>query len=371
MPTATVAPTATATSTPGRATTPTHVPTSVPTTVPSSGVSGILVHDPNSGMTGCSEDRSDLTVISDNTIDSAAFLRFEVPNVRRWSIGIRYHDTVEAGSDSATVIWSEGHGDVFAGHWSRENGKDIHNPLSQRIGRNSLRTESGPTNELSFRSTPSGSSLRLNDDTVIEVPASQLIRRSGWSRLCVGFYQSEDEPYSIRYSDLRTRFVRNGVSGSLTHDGNYDRYVGCPTHTLDVAHITRYATDSWLVLDFIVPSVDEWSFGIIYHGVAGRDSRTYVYSFGILRYAAHTIYHDGEFIDEPRRYISSAGPKVRLEFETTSRGSSMYLNGSKVFDVSSGNLNRRTGTVDLCTGITGGEQEPYSIRFSDLWAWAE
>ena len=66
---------------------PTRIPTRVPTAVPSTGTSGVLMSDPDDGLIDCSRNRHSTTMISDDTIDSAAYLRFEVPNVRQWSIG--------------------------------------------------------------------------------------------------------------------------------------------------------------------------------------------------------------------------------------------------------------------------------------------
>ena len=353
---------------------PTPRPTRVPTVGPSTGASGVLVHDPDDGVIGCSTNRSDPTIISDDTIDSAAFLRFEVPNVRKWSVGFLYHKNDE-DSFSSTLIWSDGPNDVFARHWTRLNGVKVDNLPSERIGRNVLKTGSGQWNELSFRTTSSGTFLRLNDEAAITIPATQVSRRFGWSQLCVGFHSSEDDPYSIRYRDLRTRFGREGVSSSLTHDGLEDQRVECPRYTSEIAYISGNAIDTWLVVDFTVPSVDRWSFGVIYHGIDGRNSRTYVYRNGTSNYADHSTYQDGEFSDEPREFISSsrlsAGKKVRLEFETTADGSSLYLDSSRVLDVARGSLTRRIGSVKLCAGLISGETEPYTIRFSDLWAWAE
>ena len=355
---------------------PTPRPTRVPTVVPSTGgVSGLLVHDPDSGTIGCSTNRYDATVISADTIDSAAFFRFEVPNVGHWSIGFLYHDPVARGTNAATIIWSDGPGDIFARHWTRQNGEDVHEPPSERIGRSVLKTGSGQWNELSFRTTSSGTFLRLNDESAITVPASQLSRRIGWSQLCVGFHTGEDDPYSIRYRDLRTRFAREGSSSSLSHDGLEDARVECPRYTSEIAYISGDATDAWFVLDFTVPNVNKWSIGIIYHDIAGWESRTYIFRNEYSRYARHSTYEDGEFVDGPREYIASdrltAGTTVRLEFETTSRGSSLYLDSEKVLDVSGADLTRRIGSARLCAGLISGETEPYTIRFSDMWAWAE
>lgn len=357
---------------------PTRTPTRVPTTVPPLGTSGFLVHNPDDGNIGCSSNRYSATVISSDTIDSAAFVRFEVPNVRRWSIGFVYHDPTDPNSrntESATLIWSNGTNGIFARHWARIDGVQVHQPPNERLDTSVLRTGRGQLNELSFRTSLNGTSLRLNQATVMEVPASQMSRRYGRSVLCAGFHSTEDVPYSIRYSDLRTRFTREGVSGSLSHPVPDDGLIECPRSTFDNAHITHYATDSWFVADFIVPYVDKWSFGIVYHGGDGRNSRTYIYGNGTSHRAAHSTYDDGTFLDETGQWIASsrlaAGATVRLEFETTRDGSRLYLDGAKVLEVSSRDLTRRIGRSMLCTGLINGESEPYTIHFSDLWAWAE
>ena len=351
---------------------PTRIPTRTPTPVPSSGTSGVLVHNPFDGEFGCSNGVNSATVISDGTIDSAAFVRFEVPDVQHWSIEFVYHDPRGWGTASSTVIWSGGTNSIYARHLVREQGRIIHIPRSQRIMSSVL--NSG-FNELAFRTSSSGSFLRLNDTTVIEVPSSQLSRRYGSSRLCVGFHADEDDPYSIRYSDLRTRFTREGVSGSLIHPVPDDGRVECPIYTTENAYIDRFATDTWFVLDFTVPNVERWSFGVTYHDIDGFDSRTYINRNGYSRYARHQTYANGEFEGAPREYISSsllvAGATVRLEFESTSFGSKMYIDGTKILDAPGRELTRRSGRSRLCTGLINGESEPYTIHFSNLWAWAE
>ena len=314
-------------------------------------------------MTGCSQNRNNVIIISDETIDSAVFLRFEVPNVRRWSIGVLYHDTTETDSDSAIIIWSEGPDDIFAGHWSRENGNHVHSLRSERIGSNIIRVGPGKTNELFFGTASNGSFLRLNDETVIEVPMSQLIRRNGRSRLCVGFYSDEGDPYSISYSDLRTRFTRKGAEGVLNYrDSSF--YVECPTYRSTIAH---GGTDLWLTLDFTVPDVDHWSFGIIHLGVDGIESGVTVFRDGVSSFVQH--------IGMPRQdvasYLLRQGEEVNLEFETSEDGSSLLLNGLTVLDAPGSLLTRHSGRIKLCTGLYYGEGEPYKIRFSDLWAWVD
>ena len=368
-----VTPTRRPTRTPTRVATrqATVVPTVLPSTI---GVSGVLEQDPDDGLIGCSSDGYSATVISDNAIDSAAFLRFEVPNVREWSIGFLYHEN-DDDSFSSTLIWSDGPNDVFARHWTRLNGVKVDDLPSERINRNVLRSGRGQFNELSFVTSARGSVLRLNDEEVISVPASQLTRRVGWNQLCVGFHSSEDQRYAIRYRDLRTRFTREGGSGSLSHSLPDDGKVECPDFTTESAYISRYATDSWFVLDFTVPNVERWSFGAIYHGIEGWNSRTYINRNGNSHSARHSTYENREFKDGPLEYLSSglltAGATVRLEFETTSLGSKIYLDGSKILDVPGPDLTRRPGSVRLCAGLISGETDPYTMHFSNLWAWAE
>ena len=147
---------------------------------------------PDDVLIDCSRNRNSATVISRDAIDSAAFLRFEVPNVTNWSVGFLYHNAGTRGSYSITFIGSIGGHEVFAHHWAINNGEIVHNLDGERIPRSVLR--SGP-NELSFRSTSNGSFLRLNDETVIEVPVSHMIRRFGRSQLCIGILPGEKDRY--------------------------------------------------------------------------------------------------------------------------------------------------------------------------------
>lgn len=356
--------------------TPTRVPTRVPTAVPSTGSSGVIHQDPDDGKIGCSRNRNSPTVISDDTIDSAAFVRFEVPDVRQWSIGFVYHDPLTENTDSVTIIWSEGPNDIFARHWVRSHGRYVHEPPSERIQRNVLRTGRGRWNELTFRTSADGSFLRLNDETVIEVPTSQLIRLDGWSELCVGFHSEEDVPYSIRYTDLRTRFAREGASGSIAHREIDDGFIECHEGPNESGYLARSATNAWAVLDFTVPSVDRWSFGFVYHSSGGSNSRTYFSDLGSGVYVEHVNNVDGEIEQGTDRYISSrllkvAPAKNRLEFETTDQGSWIILNGERVLEIDKHELNRRAGTMRLCVGLYDGENQAYTVHFSDLWAWVD
>lgn len=354
-------------------TTPLRVPTRVSSAVQHTGTSGELVHDPYYRRIGCAEDRYDSTVISHDSINSAAFVRFEVPDVQQWSIGFVYHN-IGGGHDSATVISSNGPDDTFGRHWARRNGEIERDPLAERVTSSVFRTG---WNELAFRTSADGSFLRLNDETVIEVPASQLIRRSGWSQLCVGFHSREDEPYSIRYSDLRTRFAREGVSGSLTYSGYDDGDVRCPMNATNHAHLALKATDSWVVLDFIAPEVEKWSVGFVYHNDDGESSRSIISWNSYSYYAEHVNRLNGDLERGGAERIPDSlinmgsGTKNRLEFETTRRGSVLVLNGQMVLTVPGAQLGRRQGSVRLCAAFYSGEPMPYTIRFSDLWAWVE
>ena len=354
-------------------TTPLRVPTRVSSAVQHTGTSGELVHDPVDRRIGCVENRYDATVISRSSIDSAAFVRFQIPDVQRWSIGFVYHN-IGGGHDSATIISSNGSDDTYARHWARRNGEMERGPLAEQVMNSALDTG---WNELAFRASADGSFLRLNDETVIEVPASQLIRRGGWSQLCVGFHSREDDEYSIQYSDLRTRFTREGVSGSLTHSDSDDGDVACPIDTSNEAHLATQAKDSWGVLDFAVPEVEKWSIGFVYHSDAGMNSRSIISWNGYSYYAEHVSRFNGELERGPDERIpdslinTASGAKNRLEFETTRSGSVLVLNGQKVLTVPSAQLARRQGSVRLCAAFYSGEPVPYTIRFSDLWSWVE
>ena len=331
----------------------------------------MLVNDPDDGLVDCSSDRYSASVISENKIDSVAFVRFEIPDARQWSIGFIYHD-VGGDSSSLTYVGSTGPDGAFARHLARRDGELVHERTNERIPRSALRTG---WNELAFRTSSYGSFLRLNDESVIEVPVSQLIRRRGRSELCVGFRTVEDERYSIRYTDLRTRFTREGVSGRLTHSDPNDPSIVCPTRSMDHAYFADFAMDSWIVLNFVVPEALKWSFGFVYHGSTDptKNSRTFIRSNGSSYLVEHVNYDAGRFENKLVEVVpDSLIPtwRNRLEFETTQNGSSLFLNGEKVLDVPSSLLARRQGSVRLCTNLYVNEPDPYSIRFSDLWAWA-
>ena len=363
-----------------RAATATPRATRVPTLGPSTGVSGVMVHDPHDGSIDCSNDRQDLSVISDSTIDSAAFLRFEVPGVHPWSIGFLYHRPgEERNTYAATIVYGNGPDDIRARHWVKGNGEDVHDPPSERINRRLLKTAPGELNELTFRTSSNGSFLRLNDEIVIEVPASQLVRRNGWSKVCVGFHSDEDEQYSIRYEDLRTRFVRSGVSGSLISDGIADGKIDCVGYD-DGNHVWSVsATALWGVFDFRVnPSVTKWSIGLLYHDVGDLESGAIVYVRESERvWSRHWNHLNGEWEYPSPRYVRSGTvigdtPTTHIvEFESASSGTSLWLNGERVLDLDLTKISPRAGGAQICVGFHNDESEPYSIGFSNLWAWTD
>ena len=361
-----------------RAATPTPRATVVPTPDPSAGgVSGVMVHDPHDGSIDCSNDRLDLSVISDSTTDSAAFLRFEAPGVHPWSIGFLYHKPGdERNSYTATIVYGNAHDDIRARHWVKRDGEDVYDPPSERIQRSLLKTGAGEYNELAFRTSSNGTFLRLNDEIVIEVPASQLVRRHGWSKVCVGFHSDEYEAYTIRYEDLRTRFDKESQSGNMTvavadlDDG----FIECPTDSWENGYIADNVIDSWTLMDVRFPTVEKWSVGLVYHGIPRNHSRTILQRNGSSRYAFHTTYQDGSFDRGEEQWLAASmfkGGHNILEFETSANGSWLRLNGEKILEVPASDLTRREGTTKLCVGLIRGEKEPYTISYADLWAWTE
>ena len=283
-----------------------------------------------------------------------------------------YH--LEGGYKSAAMLRVIGPNELLARNAVVNNGELALDPFNKWISPSLLRSGQ---NELAFRTTSNGTFLRLNDETVIEVPGSQLIRRSGLSQLCVGFTAEEEEPYSIQYSDLRTRFTRAGVSGRLRGNDRDTQSISCPRSPSDPAHLANSSTDSWVVLDFAMPSVEYWSFGLVYHGTGGRQSRM-ILAWNGSRYRVEHVYYDmGEFKDSVTKWFpanllgTGVEEKNRFEFETTWRGSYLYLNGERVMHAPGAQVTRRPGGIGLCIGLYAGESEPYSIRFSDLWAWAD
>lgn len=283
-----------------------------------------------------------------------------------------YH--LGVGYKSAAMLMVRGPNELLARNAVVSNGELALDPFNKWISPSVLRSGQ---NELAFRTTSNGTFLRLNDETVIEVPGSQLIRRSGLSQLCVGFTAEEEEPYSIQYSDLRTRFTRAGLSGRLSRDDRDTQSISCPRSPSDPAHLANSSTDSWVVLDFAMPSVEYWSFGLVYHGTGGRQSRM-ILAWNGSRYRVEHVYYDmGEFKDSVTKWLpanllgTGVEEKNRFEFETTWRGSYLYLNGERVMHAPGAKVTRRPGGIGLCIGLYAGESEPYTIAFSDLWAWSD
>ena len=339
----------------------------------------MLVHDPVGGFVGCEDSRFDQTVISESTIDSAAFLRFEVPPVRQWSIGFIYHD--ERGgtdTDTATFVYANQAGEIRARHWVRTLGENIHEPPSEQVRSGTLKTGPGELNELVFRTSSTGSLLRLNDEIVIEIPSSQLVRKNEWSRVCVGFHSEEDESYSIRYEDLRTRFDERGSSGiiEVSEDDIEDGKIECP-YLWERRFLAREVIDSWMLMDVTFPTRGDWSFGLTYHIADDRDSRSMITRDGSSHYTEHLTYDNGEFEEVALQYFSasdfsqgSMGSNL-LEFETTVDGSWLRLNGKKIMDVDGSELTRRMGSVIVCANLYVNEATPYEISFSNMWFWSE
>lgn len=163
----------------------------------------------------------------------------------------------------------------------------------------------------------------------------------------------------------------------LTHDDVDSGQIVCPSMLSDNAYFANYVEESWVLLDFIAPEVRSWSLGFLYNVDANIHSQMSLGWNGRTLRVEHVNYKEGGVDDGRVEYVpdglieNDAIGKVRLEFETTSRGSTLRLNGEKVMHVPSAHVSRQPGGVALCIGLYGGETEPYTIRFSDLWAWAE
>ena len=336
--------------------------------------SGTLIHDPNRVGLTCPTNWLNPSVISSFTKNSAAFVKFEIPDDGEWSIGFLYHD-IDSLNRSATFIWSDDRRNTFASHWTVSDGNYVHGPITFPISPNATERGYGNENELVFRTSTNGSFIRLNDYVVIEVPRTRLIRKFGQSRICIGFNDNEDESYSINIADIRTRFDRRFSSGLLTADPNTPARVGCPESDDEGAFIYAYATDAWALTDFIIPDVASWSFGFVYHGTGRSHSRTFIGHDGENGYATHVNVvdaHTDEVLTrlvDPRLMKSDSDELNLLEFETTSTGSSLRLNGEIVIEVSASDLRREVGRVELCTRLSTPEDDAYWIRYSDLWAW--
>lgn len=158
------------------------------------------------------------------------------------------------------------------------------------------------------------------------------------------------------------------------HDGLAKDELGCPMSTSNRAFFGS-AVDSWVVLDFILPDVEKWSAGFVYHRQGGQNSRMTVSGRGGSYVVSHFNYEDGDSSEILVETIPSSllktgrGEKNRLEFETTRYGSSLFVNGEKVLDVPSEQLRRLLGSISFCAHVHPEEPESYTIHFSNLWAW--
>ena len=358
--------------------TPTPRPTITPTPGSSSGVSGNFAYNPSTGKIACADSRYARTVVSDSTIDSAAFLRFELPRVREWSIGFIYHAPNEGDdTDTATFIYGNSRNEVYARHWVRRNGTMLHDIYSDENYFSDLRAGAGQKNELVFRTSSDGTILRLNDKIVLEVPGTNLRRIRGWSQVCVGFHFDEATAYSIDYSDLRTRFTREGVSGSLKTAAMDDDLIGCANFSFENSLFSDDAIDSWVLLDFGVPRASKWSLGFQYHAVNEGSSRAVVIITDGGDVTVHTSGLTGDFSHRTLGFIrvgllkiGPGNPNI-LEFETTMDGSWLRLNGEKVLDVPVTEQFRRRGISRLCVRWVADETSPYTVPYSNLWAWTQ
>ena len=90
----------------------------------------------------------------------------------------------------------------------------------------------------------------------------------------------------------------------------------CPNYRSENSYIARYATDAWVVVDFVEPSVERWSVGLVYHLSGGKSSQIIIamdnYLGNSLPFASHTT-TDGIEVDYgPFDYIPNsvldAGP---------------------------------------------------------------
>ena len=350
--------------------TPTPQPNRTPTPGDDKGITGTLSYRPSDRSFGCASDPNHATVISDNTIDSAAFLRFEVPDTPNWSLGFVYHDPEgSSNTQTATFIYGDRRGQAYVRHWVRSRGVYEHGPITTRIPTGVLKQRAGQVNELAFRTSSGGTYLRLNDVVVINVPAAELHRLRGWSTVCVGLNADETQRYSIKYTNLRTRFFREGVSGSLTHRD--DQF--CPSRLSNPAFLASNATNVWAILDFVVPDVDEWTLGFVYHDDAASSSNTYVQRLIDRNYATHRLI--AEFWPEFAAIESNfprlvPGEVYTIEFETSDGGTTLRLDGDPVLVVAGSELIRRRGSASLCVGFSWFD-DPYTLRYSNLWAWTQ
>ena len=337
---------------------------------PLSSDSGSLKHMPGRGFLGCATRWFDKTILSDGTINTATHVRFEVPDVESWSFGFTYHTSGDGRSFNATLLHTlPDSARVYAKHWTISAGgtpeflEESVDPGLVRLGENVL----------VFRTSESGAFLRLNDETVIRVPASNLTRRTGYAEVCVGFYRFETEPYSVAYSDLRRDFARKDDSGTVLHDGGTDGYVSCNQLVLS----TR-TSSAWGLFDFVAPATDKWSLALRYHENARRGAvtRTAIGWDGSSTFYSHNHWLRGEIAPDEvtgefNRWLIRRGRDAlnTVEFELRPDGFWLRLNGEQIISLPADALRPYPGRLEVCAGQFQGETERYQIRYSDLWAW--
>lgn len=310
-------------------------------------------------------------------IDAAVHMRFDVPDVDAWSFGFVYHANVSGDNQdfNATYLISPPFDSgVYAEHWSIDDGEWNFNDISVIAPRLILRGTGG-ANALVFRTSEDGAFIRLNEETVLEVPASDLVRQSGSSEVCVGFTPNESEPYSVQYSDFRREFARKDDDGTLLHDGESAQNVACNQLVL-----SPRTNSAWGLFDFVAPSVANWSLAVRYHENARRGSvtRTAIGSNQNGPFYAHTHWLRGE-ADEDQVFGEIDAGLIRrgrnalntVEFELRPEGFWLRLNGEKIIDLPANDLRPYGGRLEICAGQFLGETERYQIHYSNLWAWVK
>ena len=281
-----------------------------------------------------------------------------------------YHTGDGGSSFNATFLRSPpGTASVYAVHWKRSADAPIE-AYSELVSSRLLQPIG---NVLVFRTSKNGAFLRLNDETVIRVPASDLARRTGYAEVCVGFYTTEDERYSVEYSDLRSDFERKDDAGTVSHNGEDAEFTSCNQLVL-----SSRTTTAWGLFDFVAPSVGNWSLAVRYHENARRGSvtRTAIGSNENGPFYAHTHWLRGEadpdqVFGELDAFLIRRGRNAfnTVEFELRPEGFWLRLNGEKIIDLPEDALRPFGGRLEICAGQFLGETERYRIHYSNLWAW--
>lgn len=320
-------------------------------------MAGWLSHDADEKSRGCAYDLDSHAVISRGTVDSAVFLRFEVPQVDKWSLGFLYHGD-DDDSDTATYIWSERPGFFYLSHGVRSRGQYVNQLPDEPIASKTFRTRPGALNELAFRTSSKGTYVRLNDDFVFDIPAEYLIREPGTSRICVGLRGStiETESYSIRYADISMPFEHEAVSRVFMKSGTTSRTAICSTDGPENDNLTLGTINSWAIMDFITPDVQNWSIGI--NGMKfGKVDNIRVAGTGNQLLPTSILRTGRNF-------------RVVLEFGASVAGSWLRLNGRELIWVDRTDSQRSFGATRVCINVAGSnENRAYSVRFTDIWVW--